>query len=101
MCSIRWLIRGSGSAIDSRLLSLVQSCKGVCMTAIFGDFSRQLAKNKLAVVGLIVVVILFAVALLAPYIAPCPPGDIDTANILMPPSQAHLFGTDILGRDVL
>ena len=71
------------------------------MTGIFGDFSRQLAKNKLAVAGLIVVVILFALALLAPYIAPYPPGDIDTTNILMPPSRVHLFGTDILGRDVL
>ncbi len=71
------------------------------MTAILGDFPRRLAKNKLAVAGLIVVAILFAVALLAPFLAPYPPDDIDTANILIPPSRAHLFGTDILGRDVL
>jgi peptide/nickel transport system permease protein len=71
------------------------------MTAILGDFPRRLARNRLAVAGLIVVVILFAVALLASYLSPYPPGDIDTTNILMPPSRAHLFGTDVLGRDVL
>ncbi len=70
------------------------------MTAILGDFPRRLAKNRLAVAGLIVVAILFAVALLAPFLVPYPPDDIDTAHILMPPSSAHLFGTDVLGRDV-
>ena len=71
------------------------------MSTLFGDFLQRLMKNKLAVAGLIVVVLLFAVALLASFVAPYPPDEIDTNNILMPPSNAHIMGTDTLGRDVL
>ena len=71
------------------------------MSTPFGDFVKRLMKNKLAVAGLVVVVLLFAVALSANFISPYPPDKIDTNNILMPPSKAHLMGTDTLGRDVL
>lgn len=40
-------------------------------------------------------------ALLGPSIAPYDPLASDTANALSPPSWAHPFGTDHLGRDVL
>ena len=69
--------------------------------ALLGDFGRRLSKNKLAMAGLMVVVVLFAVAIFAPYLAPYPPDEIDTAHILADPTRAHLLGTDILGRDVL
>ncbi len=65
------------------------------------EFTARLAKNKLAVAGLIVVVILFVVAIAAPILSPYAPDDIDTTNILAPPTRAHLLGTDILGRDIL
>jgi peptide/nickel transport system permease protein len=71
------------------------------MSTLFGDFVQRLMKNKLAVAGLVVVLLLFAVALSASYIAPYPPDQIDTNNILMPPSNVHIMGTDTLGRDVL
>ncbi|MBI5570883.1 MAG: ABC transporter permease [Desulfomonile tiedjei] len=70
------------------------------MATVFGDFSRRLAKNKMAMVGLVVVVALFVVALSARYVSPYPPDDIDTSQILMPPDLAHWLGTDVLGRDV-
>jgi len=66
-----------------------------------GDFTRRFLRNRIAVAGLCAVVLLFAVALLAGTIAPYPPDDIDTSNILAPPTSEHLLGTDILGRDVL
>ncbi|MDQ1239054.1 MAG: peptide/nickel transport system permease protein [Thermodesulfobacteriota bacterium] len=66
-----------------------------------GDFTRRFLRNRIAVAGLCAVVLLFAVALLAGTIAPYPPDDIDTSNILAPPTREHLLGTDILGRDVL
>ena len=69
--------------------------------ALSSDFTRRLSKNKMAMAGLFVVVLLFAVALLANYIAPYPPDQIDTSNILAGPSRDHLLGTDVLGRDVL
>jgi len=58
-------------------------------------------QNRLAVAGSVVVLLLFAVSLFAPWLAPCDPNAIDLKNVLAPPSAGHLFGTDPLGRDVL
>ncbi len=58
-------------------------------------------KNQLAVAGGVVIVVLGAVALLAPWIAPFDPSVIDRKHILEAPSSTHIFGTDDLGRDVL
>jgi len=58
-------------------------------------------KNKLALTGCGIVLLLFVVSLLAPVIAPYDPGAIDLKNVLAPPSGQHWFGTDHLGRDVL
>jgi len=71
------------------------------MPAIFGDFGTRLAKNRMAMAGLAVVALLFVAAIFARYLAPYQPDEIDTAHILMPPTRAHLLGTDVLGRDVL
>ena len=68
---------------------------------MYGDFLRRLLKDKLAFVGLAVVVLLFLVAVFANVLAPYPPDEIDVENILMEPTWAHLMGTDPLGRDVL
>lgn len=66
-----------------------------------GDFRQRFGKNRLAVAGLAVVVLLFAVSFLAPWISPYDAGAIDLQQILQPPSAKHPFGTDPLGRDVL
>lgn len=58
-------------------------------------------KNKLMVTGGGLVVLLLIVSILAPWLAPYDPGQIDLHNILAPPSADHFFGTDQLGRDVL
>ncbi len=47
------------------------------------------------------VLLLLIVSILAPWLAPYDPGQIDLHNILAPPSVEHFFGTDQLGRDVL
>ena len=57
-------------------------------------------RNRLAVSGLVLIVLLFAVALLAPWIAPYDPVRIDVDNILVGPSLHHWMGTDEAGRDV-
>lgn len=41
------------------------------------------------------------ISVLAPWIAPYDPNQIDMANILQGPTKEHLLGTDNLGRDVL
>ncbi|WP_053364832.1 ABC transporter permease [Bacillus sp. FJAT-27245] len=45
-------------------------------------------------------IILLAVTLLAPVFTPYDPLSVGLMNILQPPTAAHLFGTDQLGRDV-
>lgn len=64
-------------------------------------FWRALARNRLALVGGLVVLILVTLALLAPTIAPWDPHRPDVKKILDPPSARHWLGTDQLGRDVL
>jgi len=76
----------------------------VVINARSGDwmnFWEMFYKNKLALAGCGIVILLFVVSLLAPVIAPYDPGAIDLKNVLAPPSGEHWFGTDQLGRDVL
>jgi len=65
------------------------------------DFRKRFWKNRMAVAGSVIVVLLFIVSLLAPWLAPYDPNAIDLKIVLAPPSGGHLFGTDPLGRDVL
>ena len=69
----------------------------------FRESLYLLARNKLSLIALIGLVILVAVAILAPYIAPYPEDFTDAAHMaakLQPPSAAHWMGTDELGRDL-
>ena len=64
------------------------------------NFWRELLRNKLAVAGGVVVMVLFVISFLAPFISPYDPEQINVEDILLPPGSNHLFGTDELGRDV-
>jgi len=64
-------------------------------------FWRRFRKNKLALAGSLIIVVLFVVAAFAAVLAPHDPFAIDTKKVLQPPSATHLMGTDELGRDVL
>ena len=57
--------------------------------------------RKLAVIGLVLIVLLVVTAICAPWLAPYPPNSINMAITLAKPSSEHLLGTDNLGRDVL
>lgn len=65
------------------------------------EFCRRLKKHKLGVTGATLVIILFLVALLAPFLAPSDPKRVDLGNALAPLSLKHPLGTDHLGRDLL
>lgn len=62
--------------------------------------SETVLRNRLAVFGLVILVLLVLVALAAPLIAPYTINQVDVANRLQGPSSQHWFGTDELGRDV-
>lgn len=63
--------------------------------------TRAGPRNWLAIIGVVLVVIFVLFALLAPWIAPQDPAQIELASRLAPPSVAHPCGTDELGRDIL
>ncbi|WP_409273871.1 ABC transporter permease [Neobacillus sp. SCS-31] len=58
-------------------------------------------KNRLALIGLFIVLFFIAIAALAPYIAPYSFRDQVLADRFLPPSGKHWFGTDDFGRDIL
>jgi peptide/nickel transport system permease protein len=63
-----------------------------------------IARDRLALLGLVLVVLLVLTALFAPWLAPYPEqgaGVADVAARNLPPSAAHWLGTDQLGRDIL
>lgn len=62
---------------------------------------HYLMQNKLAVIGGILVLLVFVLSIFAPRFAPYDPSKIDIKNILVGPSWSHPLGTDDLGRDVL
>lgn len=64
-------------------------------------FWTRFRTNRFAITGGVVMICLFMLSFLAPYITPYGPDDLDLYHVLMPPSSAHWFGTDDLGRDVL
>jgi peptide/nickel transport system permease protein len=64
-------------------------------------FWNRFHRNKLGLFGAGIVLVLFFIALLAPWVSPHDPTDIDHEHILSRPDPHHWFGTDRLGRDVL
>lgn len=62
---------------------------------------KQFSRNKLAMAGLIIVLLLILMGILAPVIAPYDYKAIDPIHANQAPSAEHLFGTDTVGRDIL
>jgi len=58
-------------------------------------------KNRLAIIGAVIVLGFLIVALFGQWIAPYDPIRPDYNSLLKPPSMQHLMGTDRMGRDVL
>jgi peptide/nickel transport system permease protein len=92
---VLWTVRGVARRGRS-----VQRVRGDSQWAIAG---RHFRKNRMAMGGLAIMVLLYVVTLITPLIAPFDPaaqGDIVLTRYL-PPSAEHLMGTDKFGRDIL
>ena len=61
---------------------------------------RHLAGNPSSLFGLVVITVLIVLAVLAPLIATQDPYLQNLQAVLQPPTWAHFFGTDEVGRDV-
>jgi hypothetical protein len=66
------------------------------------DILRKLLRDPAAAAGLVIVLLLVAVAVVAPLIATHPEAvwDMNPRQRLLPPSEAYLFGTDRMGADI-
>lgn len=69
-------------------------------TSMSKIFWERFSRNKLAVIGLVIIVTIILLALLAPVIAPYDPAKQNLLHRLKPPSAIHFLGTDDLGRDI-
>ncbi|WP_408005286.1 oligopeptide ABC transporter permease [Pseudalkalibacillus berkeleyi] len=57
-------------------------------------------KNKLAVVGLVMLILIVLAAIFAPYLTPYEPSTQELLKKLTPPNSEHWLGVDTLGRDM-
>jgi len=62
---------------------------------------HRLCKNRLAMVGLVIIVLMALIAIFAPYIMPYGYDEMDLVNAMKGPTKEHWFGTDDFGRDIL
>ena len=62
---------------------------------------RRLAKDPVAMAGLIGIIILIVISVAAPLLTPYSYKFMDAAHMKEGPSLLHPFGTDLLGRDIL
>ena len=70
-------------------------------TTLFRDALRRLFRNKLAIIGMVILGLFVFCALFAPWIAPYDPIAQDVTRRREPPSREHPFGMDEVGRDLL
>jgi oligopeptide transport system permease protein len=68
---------------------------------LWKDAFRRLLKNKMAVLGGIIVIVLLILAIFAPYIAPYHYADGSLINNYAKPGTKYLLGADFMGRDLL
>lgn len=61
---------------------------------------RKLVKNKLAMLGLAIILLLVVMAIIGPHLVPYSASDQSLLTKNKPVSAEHWFGTDDLGRDM-
>jgi len=66
----------------------------------FYGVMKRFAKNKVSVIGLVIILLLVLTAIFADYIAPYDYRRVDPVHKNMLPNAQHWFGTDAQGRDI-
>lgn len=105
---------GTGAAwraVNAARVSLINSSRVASLTASHAAPSgpaplrsrafATLRSHPLAALGVLFLLLFAIMAFFAPWLAPYNPASLDLLHRLAPPSRAHWFGTDELGRDIL
>lgn len=85
---------------ELEVLEEIETGKKYSRTSLYKDAWKRLKKNKLAMLGLSIVILLILIAIFAPLISPYNPILRIKEDSSLGPSMNHLFGTDLLGRDI-
>src|SRR4030042_4885830 len=85
---------------ELEVLEEIETGKKYSRTSLYKDAWKRLRKNKLAMLGLSIIIALILVAIFAPFVAPYDPIARVKTESSLSPSGVHLFGTDLLGRDI-
>lgn len=70
-------------------------------TSLWKDAFRRLLKNKMAMLGGIIILVLLTLAIFAPYIAPYHFAEGSLLDNYATPGTKYLLGADFMGRDLL
>lgn len=66
----------------------------------FGAVMIRLSKNKSAITGMCIVLLIVLLSILAPIISPYNPETLNLSEMFLGPSAKHICGTDAYGRDL-
>ncbi|TKI53971.1 ABC transporter permease [Brevibacillus antibioticus] len=70
-------------------------------SSLWHEAFLRLKKKRLAMAGLVFLLVMVAVCFIGPFFSPYASGKINTTMINKQPSFSHWLGTDSLGRDIL
>ncbi|MEW9122993.1 MAG: ABC transporter permease [Thermotaleaceae bacterium] len=79
----------------------METIEELVMDTFWKELFRSLRKNKMALLGGIVIILFFTIALCASRIAPYDPYKVELNLQFQKPNSTYLIGTDMYGRDVL
>lgn len=102
----RKLQENQGNPVPDEWFTPVDKNKGEAEVVVrpslsyWQDAWRRLVKNKLAMAGLVFLILLTIMAIFGPIFSSHSVTQTNLPNQNQPPSSTHLFGTDELGRDV-
>jgi oligopeptide transport system permease protein len=82
-------------------IAIIEEKELVEGTSLWKDAWRRLRKNRLAVLGGVLLIIMVTAVLIGPLLSPYTYDQIDLNLTNEVPSWKHWFGTDQLGRDIL
>lgn len=74
--------------------------RGDLVKSASGKVLLRFSRNKLALVGLVILVLFVMLAIFAPFLTSYDPNRTNLRERNQPPSQNHWFGTDDMGRDI-